>query len=315
MNKTPSILVDTGFEVDQNGALTEIVIPTVVSTLNTPRKITFEGQTLNWIPSTVAALQELEVYNANIWDTEILKGYTSLQTVRLHDVSTMTLYGLGSYGRYGQFRECTALAAFYAPKLKNIICSSTSSNSGASETFGGCTSLHIVEMPLLQTIVDTNANNNSGALSGVFRGCTGLQNIDFPELVSITSSNTNTNYTYNGVFLNCTNLATFKADKLEEIKGSYATNARGGCFCGCTSLDDVNLPSIKNITSYQFLGCTGLTNVTLGSEGHPVESLGSDVFYNCTQSGLTITVYTSGGVALAGEPWGATNATIVYEEA
>jgi len=315
MNRPPSILVDTGFEVDQNGALTEIVIPNVVTTLDPPKKIVFNGTALNWIPSPVAVLEELEVYNVNIWDTEILKSYTALQTVRLHDVSTMTLYGLGNYGKYGQFRGCTALAAFYAPKLKNIICSSTSSTSGTTETFGDCTNLHIVEMPLLQTIVDTNAGNSNGATSGVFRGCTGLQSIDLPELISITSSNTNTNNTYNGVFLNCVNLATFKADKLEEIKGSYATNARGGCFCGCTSLDDVNLPSIKNITSYQFWGCTGLTNVTLGSEGHPVESLGSDVFYNCTQSGLTITIYTTGGASLAGEPWGATNADIEYEEA
>ena len=96
-------------------------------------------------------------------------------------------------------------------------------------------------------------------------------------------------------------------------------------FYGCTALKTVNFTSLQSIvesvpssssTDGVFGNCTALESVTLGSAGHPVTALtGNYIFKNCTQSGLTITIYTSGGASLSGSPWGATNATIVYKSA
>ena len=79
-------------------------------------------------------------------------------------------------------------------------------------------------------------------------------------------------------------------------------------FSGCSSLALINLPSsIKTIGSSAFQSCSGLTSITF--EGTP-ESIGSYAFYNC-QNLTTINVPWAEG-AVAGAPWGATNATINY---
>ena len=61
---------------------------------------------------------------------------------------------------------------------------------------------------------------------------------------------------------------------------------------------------------------TTLTTVQLGSIGYPVTALSVGTFYNATSASLVITVYvTPGSQPLAGSPWSATNATIVYRSA
>lgn len=77
----------------------------------------------------------------------------------------------------------------------------------------------------------------------------------------------------------------------------------------------IDLPKIQTIEAYAFRFRSNLETVTLGSVGHPVTSIASSAFESCTQSTLTITVYTSGGAALSGSPWGATNANIEYRAA
>ena len=164
MNDIRKILVTTGWETDQNNALTEIVIPSTVATINAPRKVTFMGQTLNWMPSSTSALQEFEAPNITTYSPGVIfsSNYTKLTTVKLTGFVTYptTAYNMGAF------------------------------------------------------------------------------------------------------YLN-----------------------------------------------------TYIQNVQLGSSGHPVTSIGNYLFQNCTQSGLTITVYTADGNAISGSPWGATNATIVWEEA
>jgi len=107
---------------------------------------------------------------------------------------------------------------------------------------------------------------------------------------------------------------------LTIIERGTADNGTCGAFYNCTGLQSALLPSLTtcqdNTTKHATFGnCTSLETVQLGSEGHAVTSIGSYMFKGCTQSGLTITVYTQGGASLSGEPWGATNATIEYEEA
>jgi len=117
-----------------------------------------------------------------------------------------------------------------------------------------------------------------------------------------------------------------------------------GAFAGCTGLTITSIPeTIKKIGAAAFAGtsisirqfplsvnrlpdqviggCYLITELTLGGKGHPIEyitpyntsgasySMGS--FFDCIN--LTkLTIYTTGGQALAGAPWGATNAAITY---
>lgn len=250
MNKTPSILVDTGFEVDQNGDLEQLLIPQVVNNVTAPRSVVFGGSAINWVPSTISALQEIEGTNIeSLPDSNILQGFTELLSVNF-------------------------------PKLKVITCST-----GGRGQFKGCAKLATVTMPLVETITCTALNEG-----GTFNGCTSLTSINLPELTYL-NNNLPNGSGYGGSFRNCTALATVNFPKLSEcLSGTY--NGRGA-----------------------FTDCTGLINVTFGSVGHPVTTIGAYTFHGCTQSGLTITIYTNGGAALSGSPWGATNATIVYEEA
>lgn len=253
MNRPPEILVDSGFPTDANGVLESIVIPSSVITCNVPRKVTFLGQTLNYIPSTAAALQEIDCPNINAISSDTyFVGYNNIVTASINSIASLN-----------------------------------SLNSNSAGVFRACTGLTTVNMTSLLSI---GGVGSSGTNAGHFYGCTGLVNINMPKLQTISSN-------------------------------SYAGNGTCGHFYGCTSLTTVTLPRIQTIgggggaNKGHFSNCTALTSVQLGSEGHPVTGIGSFTFGNCTQAVLTITIYTTGGAALAGEPWGATNAIIEYEEA
>lgn len=254
MNKIPSILVDTGFGVDQNGALNEIDTPNVVTTLDPPKKVVFSGTTLNWVPSTTTTLQEFSAPKCTLIPTNCFKGFTSLTTVIFPALTTLTC-SVGVNGTTGAFYGCTGLTSVSLPALTTLTSAATDTNAKAG-AFYGCTGLTSVSLPALTTLSSTAGGSNSS--SGAFYGCTGLTTVSLPVLTR--NSDTNTN---------------------------------AAIFGNCTSLESVQI----------------------GSEGHAVTALSSYFFKNCTQSGLTITIYTSGGAALSGSPWGATNATIVYEEA
>lgn len=268
MNKTPSILVDTGFEVDANGVLTEIVTPSVVKTLNVPTKVTFLGETINWIPSTTAALLEFNAPNATAISGDLFLNYTNVTKITLPQVVS-----LGA-NNTKLFANCTNLVTVDFSNLESIAC-----GGNANGTFLNCSSLTTLNMPKLSSITCTDGSND-----GIFKGCTSLTSITLPSLRTIQTAN------------------------------KYAP------FYGLTGLLSITLPKLNSTSTTNtnwgaFYGLTGLQSVQLGSEGNPVASLVNSTFIGCTQSGLTITIYTSGGAALSGSPWGATNATIEYEEA
>lgn len=243
------ILLTTGYETDQNNTLVEMVIPSTVETLNAPTKVTFMGETLNYIPSTITALQEFDAPNITSVATNVLKGYTALRSVKFSRLTSIT-----NTGQY-------------------------------SGMLYGCSALVNVDMPALESIF------LSGYPMGVFYSCSSLTSVNLPSLKYITHS---TNATYGGTFMNCTNLAKVNLPKLQTLIDTISGNAGYGST---------------------FTGCTSLSEVTFGSIGNPVTRISNSPFSGCSQSGLTITIYTQGGAALSGAPWGATNATIVYEEA
>ena len=279
MNKIPSILVNTGFPIDQNGVLTEIVTPSVVATLDPPKKIVFNGTTLNYLPSNATTLEEFLAPNCTAIPVNAFKQFTKLTRVDLSSISNFSCTAT-SNNTAGVFYGCTALVAITLTNLTSMN-SHVSGGASCSGTFYGCTGLTNIDAPLLASITDTGATTGNG---GSFYGCTGLININFPALANIEN-------TYMGsTFRNCTGLTTVT---LPRLISTTASSNLGGVFYGCIALQTVQL----------------------GSEGNPVASLGGYTFNQCTQSGLTITIYTNGGAALSGSPWGATNATIVYEEA
>ena len=94
-------------------------------------------------------------------------------------------------------------------------------------------------------------------------------------------------------------------------------------FSGNNALKKLYCPKLRgNLTAgtYEFAGnCTALEEAALGSVGHTVTNNNSiNAFKNCTQSGLSITVFTNAAnvdVLLANIRNGATNATIIIKAA
>ena len=94
-------------------------------------------------------------------------------------------------------------------------------------------------------------------------------------------------------------------------------------FSGNNALKKLYCPKLTgNLTAgtYEFAGnCTALEEAVLGSVGHTVTNNNSiNSFKNCTQSGLSITVFTNAAnvdVLLANIRNGATNATIIIKAA
>lgn len=93
-------------------------------------------------------------------------------------------------------------------------------------------------------------------------------------------------------------------------------------FSDCTALKTVYLPKITSLNADAnsargvFRGCTALETVEIGSVGYSVTILNNN-FYGDTQTGLTITVYTTGAyadTALTNIRNGATNATIIIKD-
>lgn len=189
----------------------------------------------------------------------------------------------------------TVLKYFDAPNAISV----------SGNLFSGYTALTILKLNSLASIVSSQ--------SQLCSGCSALTTAEFDSLTSMSILGDD-----KSTFNNCSSLTNISLPKLQTVQ---LNNYRVAVFRNCGALETLDLPyfiacyNANNINSGLANTCAGLKTVTLGSIGHAVTSLSSYTFANCTQSGLTITVYTQGGAALAGEPWGATNADVIYEEA
>lgn len=99
------------------------------------------------------------------------------------------------------------------------------------------------------------------------------------------------------------------------------TEIGNAAFADCGRVKVISMPKITALgryTSSMFKGCVLLENVEVGSVGYPVVSWGSKNFDGCTQSGLVVTMYTTGekvDTLNASIRDGATNATIIIKAA
>lgn len=99
------------------------------------------------------------------------------------------------------------------------------------------------------------------------------------------------------------------------------TKIGNGAFSGCTRVKAIAIPKITALglyTSTIFKNCRSMETLDVGSIGHAVTSWGSGNFDGCTQSGLVVTLYTTGkkvDALNASVRDGATNATIIIKAA
>ena len=111
----------------------------------------------------------------------------------------------------------------------------------------------------------------------------------------------------------------FANSGITSIEANEISQVPNNGFHACTFLKTAKFTKASIIGQYSancFFGCTALESAEFGSVGHAVVSARPDVFNRCTQSGLTIIVYTTGNNAdalLANLRNGATNATIIVK--
>ena len=109
----------------------------------------------------------------------------------------------------------------------------------------------------------------------------------------------------------------FESCKLSLVTVPELTSLGSNAFITCTSLQTFVAPKLRNCNASRALRqCKALTTVQLGSVGYGVTSVSNALFEQDTQSGLTITIYTTGSytdTAVANTRNGATNATIIVK--
>lgn len=109
-------------------------------------------------------------------------------------------------------------------------------------------------------------------------------------------------------FGNCGKLTSIPSD-------NTITSVADRCFQGA-GIININLAKVSVLNGRIFSNCSKLENVTIGSIGTRVTNIASNDFQNCTQAGLTITVYTNGSyadAAVANIRNSATNAKIIIK--
>ena len=128
----------------------------------------------------------------------------------------------------------------------------------------------------------------------------------------------------NVIFSQLDSVITISDYALEEngsISLSFPNLASVGTFSflGMNELVTITLPKVTNFNKNGVLrGCTALQNVTIGSVGYAVTAMNNLAFQSDTQTGLTITVFTTGDKAdtiVANIRNSATAATIVIKAA
>ena len=112
MNNIPQIIINSGYEVGQDGTLTALIIPNVVATLNAPTKVTFNGATLNYMPSTAAALQEIDAPNVvSLSIPSQFINYKELTTVKFNNLTSIMSTTTGTNVNSGIFMNCIKLVS------------------------------------------------------------------------------------------------------------------------------------------------------------------------------------------------------------
>ena len=229
-------------------------------------------------------------------DSETFYGCSGLTSITIPDSVT-------SIG-WRAFYECSGLTsvtighnvtsigseAFYGCKGLMSITIPDSVTSIGVRTFFGCSGLTSITIPNCVTSIDSEAFYGCRGLTNItipdgvtsigqraFYGCTGLTSITIPSVVTSIGSS---------AFSSCTGLASII---VEDGNANY--HSSGNCLieteskkliAGCNNSVIPNDGSVTSIGSGAFVGCTGLTNITIPDS---VTSIGYEAFKGC--AGLT----------------------------
>lgn len=201
----------------------------------------------------------------------------------------------------GAFKYNTSITKIVGNSILNV----------GGSCFDGCSSLTSVELPKA-TSLGNDCFYNCSRLTSInlpeatslggycFYNCNSLTSLEFPKVTTIG------NYCFN----NCSGLTSINLPLVTSI-GSY-------CFNECRALPSIELPKITSIGNNCCKYCTSLRSVTFGSAGNPInntDSFSTTALYVYTTSISIYVTSPSSPPALAGSPWGATDATITYEQA
>jgi len=187
------------------------------------------------------------------------------------------------------FQGCTGLTSVtIGNSVKSI----------GNSAFQGCTGLTSITIPDSVTSIGTNAFYNCTGLTSVtignsvtsigdsaFRDCTGLTSIDFnaTTMTDLASSS----YVFRNAGQNAGGITVNIGANVKKIPAYlfYLSYPEEVLFVEHPKITAVNFAVgsvCQSIGNYAFLGCTGLTNVTIPNS---VTSIGNNAFYHCT--GLT----------------------------
>lgn len=186
-----------------------------------------------------------------------------------------------------------------------------SGSSGGSGFWDEDYAKQIIEGTFTEIIWPSGVTSINGK---IFYDNDNLTNVTLPNtLVFIGSS----------VFSSCSNL------KITTIPAGVTTIG-GSAFSNCVSIQTLDILGGPNIGVYAFDNCTGLTQVIYRGNGEKIynyafndctgltsvtfkgtlSEISSNAFYGCTNLTNIYVPWAEG--AVAGAPWGATNATIHY---
>lgn len=126
-----------------------------------------------------------------------------------------------------------------------------------------------------------------------FEGCDGLIGITIPDSVTVIKDT---------AFKGCNAMMNLRLS-------NNLTRIEAFTFEGCSWLAELTIPDgVAIIYDYAFRNCRGLQTVVLPAS---IEYMGDDPFDGCARIENIYCGFSEG--AVSGAPWGATNATIIYD--
>ena len=259
---------------------------------------------MNYNPPTVSSIKYSSFTNSTFkyidttYNVTLFPEYSFANSINLEEINIRSsVTNIGSYA----FSGCTS--------LKSMVIPNSVTNIGA-HAFSGCTNLKSMVIPDSVTSIENSTFADCSSLiniiipdsvtsigADVFSGCSTLTNIDLSQITGLDSR----------AFQDCSSLKIINIPKVKSIRGSNE-------FKKCSALTTIDLPSIESIGCFRddisyspFMYCTNLQSVTIGSS---CKSIHTKSFYECNKL-TTITINKPAG-SISGAPWGATNATVIW---
>ena len=271
------------------------------------RKLVFDeaptGDLLTWLtangvkqPANLAAQPSKDVTVTSNGTTEITPDapYDALKKV---DVTVDVASG-GPSGPYIEYTSLDSFGRVFTAKFRGTLV--------PEYAFANLAELISVDMPDNVIAIGDNGFYRCPKLSltSLPSGITSLGDYAFADCskLALTSLPSGITSLPTAAFQYCPKLALTTFPSGMTSIGDYV-------FRNCTSLASITLPpALTTIGNYAFSNCTGLETVRFTST---VSSIPNGVFSGCTKLSTIYVPWSQGQVANA--PWGASNATIIYD--